>query len=122
MRAASARGRGSAAADLTGLARHGRGELGGVARGGAVDQHQQPVGLGAHALEQHQALLGAQQRRPGQGGQDTAQPGALGDGGRNLAGIAVTLHESHVAWATYELTLERARPSEPAEPAAPGES
>ena len=29
--------------------------------------------------------------------------GALGDGG--LAGLAVTLHESHVAWATYERPL-----------------
>lgn len=31
--------------------------------------------------------------------------GALGDGARGLAGIAVTLHESHVAWATYERPL-----------------
>src|ERR1700712_2669781 len=31
--------------------------------------------------------------------------GAMGDGGRQLAGIAVTLHESHVAWATYERAL-----------------
>jgi len=31
--------------------------------------------------------------------------GGLGDGGRGLAGIAVTLRESHVAWATYERTL-----------------
>ena len=31
--------------------------------------------------------------------------GALGDGARGLAGIAVTLHESHVAWASYERTL-----------------
>ena len=33
--------------------------------------------------------------------------GELGEGARDLAGIAVTLHESHVAWAGYELTLER---------------
>jgi 6-pyruvoyl-tetrahydropterin synthase len=32
--------------------------------------------------------------------------GALGEGARNLAGIAVTLHESHIASAGYELTLE----------------
>src|ERR671932_26976 len=38
---------------------------------------------------------------------DRAASGALGDGGRNLAGIDVTLHESHVASAGYELTLER---------------
>jgi 6-pyruvoyl-tetrahydropterin synthase len=31
--------------------------------------------------------------------------GALGDGGRELAGLAVTLHESHIAWATYERSL-----------------
>lgn len=31
--------------------------------------------------------------------------GGLGDAGRGLAGIAVTLRESHVAWATYERTL-----------------
>jgi 6-pyruvoyl-tetrahydropterin synthase len=31
--------------------------------------------------------------------------GALGDAARQLAGITVTLHESHVAWASYERTL-----------------
>ena len=31
--------------------------------------------------------------------------GALGDGARGLDGIAVTLHESHVAWAGYERDL-----------------
>lgn len=31
--------------------------------------------------------------------------GALGDGGRELASLAVTLHESHIAWATYERPL-----------------
>jgi 6-pyruvoyl-tetrahydropterin synthase len=31
--------------------------------------------------------------------------GALGEGARGLAGIAVTLHESHVAWASYERPL-----------------
>ncbi|HSE09554.1 MAG TPA: 6-carboxytetrahydropterin synthase [Nocardioidaceae bacterium] len=31
--------------------------------------------------------------------------GALGDGGLDLAGLAVTLHESHIAWATYERPL-----------------
>lgn len=35
--------------------------------------------------------------------------GALGDGARGLGGLKVTLHESHVAWASYERTLgERA--------------
>ena len=31
--------------------------------------------------------------------------GALGDGARELAGLSVTLHESHVAWASYERAL-----------------
>lgn len=31
--------------------------------------------------------------------------GALGDGARDLAGITVTLHESHIAWASYERAL-----------------
>ena len=31
--------------------------------------------------------------------------GALGDAARELDGIAVTLHESHVAWASYERAL-----------------
>ncbi|SIQ73910.1 6-pyruvoyl trahydropterin synthase family protein [Micromonospora avicenniae] len=31
--------------------------------------------------------------------------GQLGAGARHLAGITVTLHESHVAWASYERAL-----------------
>src|SRR3712207_860066 len=31
--------------------------------------------------------------------------GELGEGGRGLAGLTVTLHESHVAWASYERSL-----------------
>jgi 6-pyruvoyl-tetrahydropterin synthase len=31
--------------------------------------------------------------------------GALGDAARGLAGITVTLHESHIAWASYERAL-----------------
>jgi 6-pyruvoyl-tetrahydropterin synthase len=31
--------------------------------------------------------------------------GALGEGARGLSGITVTLHESHLAWASYERTL-----------------
>jgi 6-pyruvoyl-tetrahydropterin synthase len=31
--------------------------------------------------------------------------GALGEGARGLAGIEVTLHESHVAWASYSREL-----------------
>ena len=36
---------------------------------------------------------------------DGARTGALGDGARDLDGLAVTLRESHVAWATYERAL-----------------
>ena len=34
-----------------------------------------------------------------------AQAGELGPGATGLAGISVTLHESHIAWASYERTL-----------------
>src|SRR5919205_3856556 len=33
---------------------------------------------------------------------DRARAGALGDGGRELDGLVVTLHESPVAWASHE--------------------
>jgi len=36
---------------------------------------------------------------------ERARAGALGDGGRELDGLVVTLHESHVAWASYERPL-----------------
>ena len=36
---------------------------------------------------------------------DRARSGALGDGARGLDGLVVTLHESHVAWASYERAL-----------------
>jgi 6-pyruvoyl-tetrahydropterin synthase len=36
---------------------------------------------------------------------DRARGGALGDGARELDGLVVTLHESHVAWASYERPL-----------------
>ncbi|MFF4655371.1 6-pyruvoyl tetrahydropterin synthase family protein [Streptomyces sp. NPDC001381] len=31
--------------------------------------------------------------------------GALGDGARGIASLSVTLHESHIAWASYERAL-----------------
>ncbi|BEL07505.1 6-carboxytetrahydropterin synthase [Actinoplanes sichuanensis] len=34
-----------------------------------------------------------------------AQAGELGPGAAGLTGISVTLHESHIAWATYERDL-----------------
>lgn len=36
---------------------------------------------------------------------DRVHTGALGEGARGLAGITVALHESHVAWASYERAL-----------------
>ena len=36
---------------------------------------------------------------------ERVEAGALGDGARELDGLVVTLHESHVAWASYERTL-----------------
>jgi 6-pyruvoyl-tetrahydropterin synthase len=36
---------------------------------------------------------------------DRVRAGALGDAARHLAGLKVTLHESHVAWASYERAL-----------------
>jgi 6-pyruvoyl-tetrahydropterin synthase len=36
---------------------------------------------------------------------DHARAGALGDGALELDGLVVTLHESHVAWASYERPL-----------------
>ncbi|WP_432896669.1 6-pyruvoyl trahydropterin synthase family protein [Micromonospora matsumotoense] len=36
---------------------------------------------------------------------DRVQAGGLGAGARELAGITVTLHESHIAWASYERSL-----------------
>lgn len=34
-----------------------------------------------------------------------ARAGQLGEGGRGLAALKVTLHESHIAWAAYEGSL-----------------
>jgi 6-pyruvoyl-tetrahydropterin synthase len=36
---------------------------------------------------------------------DRVHAGALGEGARELEGLVVTLHESHVAWASYERPL-----------------
>ncbi|WP_408664004.1 6-pyruvoyl trahydropterin synthase family protein [Jatrophihabitans sp.] len=36
---------------------------------------------------------------------DRIGSGALGEQARGLTGIAVTLHESHIAWASYERSL-----------------
>jgi 6-pyruvoyl-tetrahydropterin synthase len=36
---------------------------------------------------------------------ESVQGGALGDAARELESLSVTLHESHVAWASYERSL-----------------
>lgn len=36
---------------------------------------------------------------------ERVRAGALGEGARDLAGITVTLHESHLAWASYERSI-----------------
>jgi 6-pyruvoyl-tetrahydropterin synthase len=36
---------------------------------------------------------------------DSVHAGALGDTARKLDGLVVTLHESHIAWASYERPL-----------------
>ena len=36
---------------------------------------------------------------------ESVQAGALGDSAREIDGLVVTLHESHVAWASYERPL-----------------
>jgi 6-pyruvoyl-tetrahydropterin synthase len=36
---------------------------------------------------------------------DSVRAGALGDTARELDGLVVTLHESHIAWASYERPL-----------------
>jgi len=36
---------------------------------------------------------------------ESVQGGALGDAARELDALSVTLHESHVAWASYERAL-----------------
>ena len=36
---------------------------------------------------------------------DKVQAGVLGDGARGLDALIVTLHESHIAWASYERSL-----------------
>ena len=62
-----------------------------------LDEH--PVLPGVNTTTE---FLAQADRRPARG----ADPrGGLGEGARGLAGVAVTLHESHVAWAAYEREL-----------------
>jgi 6-pyruvoyl tetrahydropterin synthase len=36
---------------------------------------------------------------------ERVRAGGLGDSARDLDGVIVTLHESHIAWASYERSL-----------------
>ena len=36
---------------------------------------------------------------------ERASDGSLGDAGRDVTGLTITLHESHIAWASYERDL-----------------
>ncbi len=94
-------------------------------RRAALDEDNLVVDIGA-AAEQLQAVLGELTYRnlddePAFAGRNTStealaqviadrlaarvQAGALGDGARELEGLVVTLHESHIAWASYERPL-----------------
>ncbi|MGH3423342.1 MAG: 6-pyruvoyl trahydropterin synthase family protein [Nocardioidaceae bacterium] len=94
-------------------------------RGEHLDADGIVVDIG-RAAEELRSVLSALDRRnldeePGFAGRNTTtealarevadrlaervRTGALGDAGRGLVAIAVTLHESHVAWASYERTL-----------------
>jgi 6-pyruvoyl-tetrahydropterin synthase len=83
------------------------------------------VDIGRAAAELHTVVEGLTYRNldddPGLAGQNTStevlarvvadrlaervHDGALGEGARGLDGLVVTLHESHIAWASYERAL-----------------
>ena len=48
-------------------------------------------------------VLAQADRRPAR--RRGSHAGEFGDGARGLDGLVVTLHESHVAWASYERAL-----------------
>jgi 6-pyruvoyl-tetrahydropterin synthase len=83
------------------------------------------VDIGRAAAELHAVVEGLTYRNldddPGLAGQNTStevlarvvadrlaervHDGALGEAARGLDGLVVTLHESHIAWASYERAL-----------------
>jgi 6-pyruvoyl-tetrahydropterin synthase len=83
------------------------------------------VDIGRAAAELHAVVEGLTYRNldddPGLAGQNTStevlarvvadrlaervHDGALGEAARGLDGLVVTLHESHIAWASYERVL-----------------
>jgi 6-pyruvoyl-tetrahydropterin synthase len=77
----------------------------------AEELHAVVAELGYHNLDDEPTLAGlnttteALARVVADRLAERAQSGALGDGGRKLDGLEVTLHESHIASATYERAL-----------------
>jgi 6-pyruvoyl-tetrahydropterin synthase len=94
-------------------------------RRAALDADNLVVDIGAASQELHAVLAGLTYRNldedPAFEGLNTStealaqviadrlaervHAGSLGDGARELAELVVTLHESHVAWASYERPL-----------------
>ena len=94
-------------------------------RRAALDENGIVADIGRAAAELHAVVEGLTYRNlddePGLAGRNTTtealarviadrlaervHDGALGESGRGLAGLVVTLHESHVAWASYERPL-----------------
>jgi len=94
-------------------------------RRSALDESGVGVDIGRASAELHAVVWALTYRNlddePGLAGENTTaevlarviadrlaervHDGALGESGRGLAGLVVTLHESHVAWASYERPL-----------------
>jgi 6-pyruvoyl-tetrahydropterin synthase len=94
-------------------------------RRAALDENGIVVDIGRAAAELHAVIAGLTYRNldaePGLAGENTTtevlarviadrlaervHDGALGAGADGLDGLGITLHESHVAWATYERPL-----------------
>ena len=68
--------------------------------------------LGYRNLDEHPDLAGANTTTEALAGlifgrlAAAARAGEIGTAGRDLAAIAVTLHESHIAWASFEGPLD----------------
>ena len=79
--------------------------------GGAADVDHDAVGVEGRAAEGGVGLRGREHatealaRVVADRLADRARSGGLGDGARELDGLVGMLHESHVAWASYERPL-----------------
>ena len=70
------------------------------ARRAQLPQPRRRAGLRGHEHHHRGARPGVADRLA-----ERVHAGALGEGARGLDGLVVTLHESHVAWASYERAL-----------------